>query len=198
MPDDAATPGGEPSEERQAGNAENADAAADVADVIPTKRAIPVERVALVAGLIVGAVLAGLVGWLGFRVYEADTTQAQRNLFVQAARQGAVNLSTVDYEHADADAQRILDSATGKFYDNFSHRIPSYIENAKRMRSKLVGTVIEAGLQSQTGDLGRVLVAVTVRSSDPAQAEQEPALWRMQLTVQKTGNVGKVSDVVFV
>jgi Mce-associated membrane protein len=66
------------------------------------------------------------------------------------------------------------------------------------MRSKLVGTVIEAGLQSQIGDLGRVLVAVTVKSSDSAQADQEPALWRMQITVQKTGDVGKVADVVFV
>jgi Mce-associated membrane protein len=195
MPDDAATPGGEPAEERQAGNAESADAAADVTSA---KRPIPVERIALVAGVIVGAVLAGLVGWLGFRVYEADTIQTQRNMFVEAARQGAVNLSTVDYEHADADAQRILDSATGKFYDNFAHRTQSYVDNAKRIRSKLVGTVIEAGLQSQTGDLGRVLVAVTVTSSDPAQAEQEPLLWRMQITVQKTGNVGKVSDVVFV
>jgi Mce-associated membrane protein len=168
MPDNAANPGGEPSEEW------------------------------LVAGLIAGAVLAVLVGWLGFRVYEANTIQAQRNLFVQAARQGAVNLSTVDYEHADADAQRILDSATGRFYDNFSHRTQSYIENAKRMQSKLVGTVIEAGLQSHIGDLGRVLVLVTVKSSDSAQADQEPALWRMQITVQKTGDVGKVADVVFV
>jgi Mce-associated membrane protein len=195
MPDDAATPCGTPSEERQAGSAE---APAGVEDVTPTKRPIAVERIALVAGLIVGAILAVLVGWLGFRVYEADTIQAQRNLLVQAARQGAVNLSTVDYEHADADAQRILDSATGKFYENFSHRRQSYIENAKRTRSKLVGTVTEAGLQTQSGDLGRVLVAVTVRSSDPAQADQEPALWRMQITVQKTGSVGKVSDVVFV
>jgi Mce-associated membrane protein len=197
MSDDAVTPGGQPSEERQPANAETADAATGVT---PAKHPTPtsVDGIALVAGLLVGVVLAGLVGWLGFRVYEADSIQAQRNLFVQAARQGAVNLSTVDYEHADADAQRILDSATGKFYDNFSRRTQSYIDNAKRARSKLVGTVIDAGLQSQTGDLGRVLVAVTVRSSEPAQAEQEPALWRMQITVQKTGNVGKVSDVVFV
>jgi Mce-associated membrane protein len=200
MPDDAATRGeettDETTEERQPGK--DAEAAADGVGVTPTRRAIPVERIALVAGLLVGAVLAGLVGWLGFRLYEADTIAAQRNMFVQTARQGAVNLSTVDYEHADVDAQRILDSATGKFYDNFSHRTQSYIENAKRARSKLVGTVIEAGLQSQTGDLGRVLVAVTVKSSDPAQAEQEPALWRIQITVQQTGNGGKVSDVVFV
>jgi Mce-associated membrane protein len=201
MPDDAAPPGGESSEQRQTGKTENVDAAAEaVADVTPATCSIPIERVALVAGLIVGTVLAGLVGWLGFRVYEADAIEAQRSLFVQTARQGAVNLSTIDYEHADADAQRILDSATGKFYDNFSHRMQSYVENAKRTRSKLAGSVIDAGLQSQTGDRGRVLVAVTVRSSsaDPAQVEQQPALWRMQITVQKTDNVGKISDVVFV
>jgi Mce-associated membrane protein len=184
MPDDPATPSGEPAE--------------DVANVPPAERPVPVERIALVAGLIAVVVLTGLVGWLSFRAYEADSLEAQRNLFVQAARQGAVNLSTVDYEHADADAQRILDSATGKFYDSFSHRRRSYIENAKRTRSKLVGTVTDAGLQSQTGDVGLVLVAVTVRSSDPAQAGQEPQLWRMQITVQKIGDAAKVSDVVFV
>ena len=102
---------------------------------------------ALVAGLIVGVMLAGLVGWLGFRAYEAHNLDTQRNLFVQAASQGAANLLTVDYQHADADAQRILNSATGKFYDSFSRRKQSYIDNAKRTRSQLVGTVTDAGLE---------------------------------------------------
>jgi Mce-associated membrane protein len=181
MSGDAATPSGKLGE--------------DVVNVPPAKRPVRVERIALIAGMIAVAVLTGLIGWLTFRAYEADSIQAQRNLFVQAASQGAANLSTVDYEHADADAQRILDSATGKFYDSFSHRRQSYIENAKRTRSKSVGTVTDAGLQSQTGDLGRVLVAVTVRSPDPAQ---EPQFWRMQITVQKMGDVAKLSDVVFV
>jgi Mce-associated membrane protein len=171
---------------------------AEAGDVSPTKPPMPAERIALVAGLIGAAVLAALVGWLGFRVYEASTIEAQRNLFVQAARQGAVSLSTVDYEHAGADAQRILDSATGKFYDSFSHRMQSYIDNATRTRSKLVGSVTEAGLESQTRQAGRVLVAVTVRSSDPRQAEQEPQFWRMRITVQKMGDVAKVSGVEFV
>lgn len=176
MADDAAAPGGVP----------------------PTKPTIPAERIALVAGVVGAAVLAALVGWLGFRAYEANTIEAQRNLFVQAARQAAVNLSTVDYEHAGADAQRILDSATGKFYDSFSRRTQSYIDNATQTRSKTTGAIIDAGLESQTGDVGRVLVAVTVRSSDPRQAEQEPQFWRMRITVQKTGDIAKVSDVEFV
>ena len=177
------------------------EASADPVDVVflrPAQLPAQVERIALVAGLVAGVVLAGLVGWLGFRAYEAHDLDGQRNLFVQAASQGAANLLTVDYHHADADAQRILDSATGKFYDSFARRKQSYIDNAKRMRSQLVGTVTDAGLESRNGDLGRVLVAVTVKSSDPAQAHQEPQFWRIRVTVKRVGDVAKVSDVVFV
>jgi Mce-associated membrane protein len=191
MPDGAATSGGE----------SVADSPGDPVDVVhlrPIQSPTQVERIALVAGLVAGVLLAGLVGWLGFRACEAHNLEAQRNLFVQAARQGAANLLTVDYQHADADAQRILDSATGKFYDSFGRRKQSYIDNARRMRSKLVATATDAGLESRNGDQGKVLVAVTVKSSDPTQAQQEPQFWRIRVTVKKMGDVAKVSDVVFV
>jgi Mce-associated membrane protein len=194
MPDDAATSGGEPVVDTSADPPDPV----DVVFLWPVQAPAQVERIALVVGLVAGVVLAGLVGWLGFRAYEADNLDAQRNLFVQTARQGAVNLLTVDYQHADADAQRILDSATGKFYDSFARRKQSYIDNAKRMRSQSVGTATDAGLESRNGDQGKVLVAVTVKSSDPAQARQEPQFWRLRITVKKTCNIAKVSDVVFV
>jgi len=186
MPDDAATSGGE------------SDAPVDVVYLQRIQRPGQVERIALLAGLTAGAVLAVLVGWLSFRTYEAQNRETQRDLFVQAAQDVAVNLSTVDYQHADADAQRILDSATGKFADSFSRRKQLYIDNAKRMRIKSLGAVTDAGLESQNGDRGRVLVAVTVKSADPAQAQQEPQFVRMRVTVQKVGGVAKVSDVAFV
>jgi Mce-associated membrane protein len=194
MPDDAATSGGEPVEDVSADPAEPL----DVVFLHPVQSAAQAERIALVVGLVAGMVLAGLVGWLGFRAYEAHNLDAQRSLFVQAASQGAANLLTVDYQHADADAQRILDSATGKFYDSFARRKQAYIDNAKRTRSQLVGTVTDAGLETRNGDQGRVLVAVTVKSSDPAQTHQGPHFWRIRVTVTKTGDVAKVSDVVFV
>ena len=194
MPDDAATSGGEPVEDASAEPAEPL----DVVFLRPVQPPAQAERIALVIGLVAGAVLAALVGWLGFRAYEAHNLDAQRNLFVQAARQGAANLLTVDYRHADGDAQRILDSATGRFHDSFARRKQSYIDNAKRMRSQLVGTVTDSGLESRTTNQGRVLVAVTVKSSDPTQAQQEPQFWRIRITVNKTGDVAKISDVVFV
>ena len=174
------------------------DVPVDVVYLRPTQPAAQVERFALIGGLVAAVALAGLVGWLGFRTYEARDREAQRSLFVRAAEDIAVNLSTVDYQHADADAQRILDSATGKFADSFSRRKQLYIDNAKRARSKSLGAVTDAGLESQNGDQGRVLVAVTVKSADPAQAQQEPQFVRMRVTVQKTGKVAKISDVAFV
>jgi Mce-associated membrane protein len=181
MPDDAVTSGGEP-----------------VADLPPSPTPTQVERIALIAGLAAGVLLAALVGWLGFRVYEADRLEAQRDIFVQAARVGAANLLTVDYQHADADAQRILDSSTGKFYDRFARQKQSYIDNAQRMRSKLVATATDAGLESRNGDQGKVLVALTVKSSDPVHTQHEPQFWRVRVTVKKMGDTAKVSDVVFV
>lgn len=145
---------------------------------------------ALVAGQIVVIVLAGLAGWLSFRVYEDHEAEERRELFVQAAREVAVDLTTIDYAHPDADVQRIVDSATGSFANSFSTHWWPILE-----RSKLVGTVSDVGLESQTGDVGRVLVAMTVRASKPAQAQQEPQLWRMRVTVQKVGDRGKISAV---
>jgi Mce-associated membrane protein len=183
MPEDAAISGGE------------SDAAADVVYLRPAQSPAKVERIALVVGLVAGVALAGLVGWLVFRTYEAQKGETQRNLFVQTAQDVAVNLSTVDYQHADADAQRIADSATGGFADSFARRRQAYIDTATRTRSRLLGTVTDVGLESQKGEEGRVLVAVTVRSADP---RQEPQYLRMRLTVQKVGDVAKVSDVAFV
>ena len=182
MAEDAAVPG--PVEESRP------------ADALPANGSI--HRMALLAGQVVVVVMAGLAGWLSFRVYQDHQADARRDLFVQTASQGAVNLTTIDYEHADADVQRILDSATGSFHNTFSQRGQPFLDLVKQERSKLVGTVSDAGLESQSGDMGQVLVAVTVKSSKPEHAQQEPQHWRMRITVQKVGDQGKISNVAFV
>ena len=91
--------------------------------------------------------LAGLCGWLGYRAYESRKAADERNLFLQVGRQGALNLTTIDFEHADADVQRILDSATGSFYDDFQARAQPFVEVVKQAKSKSVGTITEAGIE---------------------------------------------------
>jgi len=143
--------------------------------------------------------LVGLGGWLGFRVHQDHQVQAQRNLYVQVARQTAINLTTIDYTEVDADIKRVLDSATGAFHDEFQNRSQPFVEVVKKVQSKTEGTISEAGLLSYTKDQAQVLIAVAVKTSmAAAPADQEPHRWRMRLTVNKTGDSAKVSNVEFV
>jgi Mce-associated membrane protein len=143
--------------------------------------------------------LLGVGGWLGFRLHQDDQVQAQRNLYVQVARQTAINLTTIDYTEVDADIKRVLDSATGAFHDEFQNRSQPFVEVVKKVQSKSEGTISEAGLLSYTKDQAQVLVAVAVKTSmAAAPPDQEPRRWRMRLTVDKTGDSAKVSNVEFV
>ena len=149
------------------------------------------------AGAVVVAALTGLAGWLGYRAYQKHEAQVQRDLFVQIARQGAVNLTTINYTEVDADVQRIVDLATGAFRDDFEQRSKPFIEVVKAAQSKSEGTVTDAGLESQRGDSAQVLVAVAVKSRT-AGGEEAPREWRMRIEVRSVGDDAKVSNVVFV
>jgi Mce-associated membrane protein len=150
-------------------------------------------------GLAIIVALFGLGGWLGFRVHQDNQVQAQRNLYVQVARQTAINLTTINYSEVDADIKRVLDSATGAFHDEFQNRSQPFVEVVKKVQSKSEGTISEAGLLSYTKDQAQVLVAVAVKTSMAgAPPDQEPRRWRMRLTVDKTGDNAKVSNVEFV
>jgi Mce-associated membrane protein len=173
------------------------------AEDIDTKKRVPKWVSSIPSPTAVGVAiivaLLGLGGWLGFRVHQDDQVQAQRNLYVQVARQTAINLTTIDYTEVDADIKRVLDSATGAFHDEFQNRSQPFVEVVKKVQSKSEGTISEAGLLSYAKDQAQVLVAVAVKTSmAAAPPDQEPRRWRMRLTVDKTGDSAKVSNVEFV
>lgn len=155
-------------------------------------------RMGLVLGLAFVVALAGLCGWLGYRAQQARADDQLWALMIQVARQGAVNLTTIDYEHAESDVQRILDSATGQFHDDFQARSAPFIDVVKKAKSKSVGTVTEAGVESIDGQMGKVLVSVTVNTVSDGNAEPQPRYWRMRVTVDGERQGAKVSNVEFV
>ncbi len=178
--------------------ADDSSADGDDVDIAPVQRRRSHVRQALVVGLAALTALAALVGWLGFRAYQSHRADQQRSLFLQVGRQGAINLTTIDWQHADTDIARILNSATGTFFDDFSKRSQPFIDVVKQAQSKSVGTVTEAGLESETANDAQVLVAVTVKTSIASAPEQNPRAWRMRVSVQKVGEDVKVSNVEFV
>ncbi|BBZ15586.1 Mce protein [Mycobacterium branderi] len=196
----------EPEQAKTGGDdAEDYDAAVDAgADpdsddkAASTKRPMSPVRQATALGLLMVVALAGLLGWLGYRMYQTHQARQERELLIQVGRQGALNLTTIDWEHADTDIQRILDSATGTFYDDFSKRSRPFIDVVKKAQSKSEGTIVEAGLESHSGDEAQVLVAVSVKTSNLGAPDAEPRHWRMRIAVQKVGDDAKVSNVAFV
>lgn len=150
------------------------------------------------AGVVFVVALGCLIGWLGYLRYQTLQGQAQRNEFVEAARQGALNLTTIDYTTIDEDVRRILDSSVGALHADFEQRSQPFIDVVKKVRSTSQGTVTAAGLESQDGDQAQVLVAVLVKTSSAAGPESQPRGWRMRIGVQKVGDFAKVSNVQFV
>lgn len=216
MADDAAAPEGELTEtdttveptdtdetaleadETDDTDVDDADDADDAEVAAPRRAPWSHVKIALVAGLVGVLALAGLTGWLGYRTWESQRAESARELFLQVGRQGALNLTTIDWEHADADVQRILDSATGTFYDDFQKRAQPFAEVVKQAKSKSEGTIAEAGLETSTDNEAQVLVAVTVKTTNAGAPEQQPRAWRMRISVEKLGDEAKVSNVEFV
>jgi len=176
----------------------DADRESQVQEAKRTRKPMPPQRFALIVGLVVTVALGALAGWLGLRAQQSRESAQQRAVFLQAARQGALNLTTISYTEVDADIKRILDSSTGAFYDDFQKRSQPFVDVVKQSQSRSQGTIAEAGLESVQRDTAQILVAVSVKTSNAGAAEQQPRAWRMRISVQKLGDTAKVSNVEFV
>jgi Mce-associated membrane protein len=165
---------------------------------LASKEPMSAVRRAMLFGVVVVLASAVLLGWSGFRAYQSHEGQAQRSQFLQAATQGALNLSTIDWQQAERDVQRILDGATGQFYDDFATRSQPFVDVVKEAKSTSVGTITEAGLESEGVGSAQVLVAVAVKTSKTGAPEQDLRAWRMRMFVEKVGDQAKVSNVEFV
>jgi Mce-associated membrane protein len=154
-------------------------------------------RLVVLLGVVLVMTIGGLAGWLGYRALQAQREAALRAVFVQMARQGALDLTTIDYTHAGNDVHRILDGATGKFRADFQSRSQPLVDVVKQARSKSQGTITEAGLESFHQDSAQVLLAVAVTTTYAGNQSDSKA-WRMRIGMQKVGNSAKMSNVEFV
>ncbi len=188
-------------------DAEQLDAIADLSDTVDEtdvaakpslRQRLPRISPVVAVGLTLVVAVGALVGWLGLRAHQAQEGQALKNLYVQTARQAALNLTTISYTEADTDILRILDASTGAFREDFQRRSEPFVAVVKQARSKSEGTVTEAGLESVTGDGAQVLLAVSVRTSLAEGPAGPPRNWRMRISVAKDAAGARISNVQFV
>lgn len=152
-------------------------------------------RLGLTAGLIAVTVLLALDGWLAHRADQEHRQVLERTAFLEAGRQAALDLTSVEYTRVEADVQRILAASTGSFRADFERRSPPFVEEVLRTKSTSVGQIVEAAVESVAGEQAKVIVAVKVTTTRDGSSDQRVKSWRMRVYVSRTGAGFKVSNV---
>ncbi|MFC8530058.1 hypothetical protein [Nocardia sp. NPDC057227] len=137
-------------------------------------------------------------GFLGYQHREAAAQERREGEFAAAAKQGVVALTTLDFTHAAADVQRVLDNSTGTFRDDFQGRSADFTSVIEQSQVATEGTVNAVAVESMTDDSAVVLVAATSKVTNSGGAQQEPRAWRLSVTVQREGDTMRMSKVEFV
>ena len=140
----------------------------------------------------------GASGYMMWQRHEITERNQRVANFVAGARQGVVNMTSLDFNKAKEDVQRVIDSSTGQFRDDFQQRAKDFTTVVEQSKVVTQGTVNAAAVQSINGDYALVLVAATSRITNAAGAKDEPRNWRLKVTVKDDGGQYKMSKVEFI
>jgi Mce-associated membrane protein len=166
------------------------------------KRRLRLPRLKTVAAALAVLVIAGLLSGTGYMIWQHRIADDQRHRsaeFAAAARQGVVNLMSMDYNNAKESVQRVIDDSTGKFKTNFEAGADDLIKAMQQAKVATKVTVNDTAVESMDKDTGTVLVAATSQRTGPdaPKEDQQPRVWRVVISLQRDGDQLKVSDVEF-
>jgi Mce-associated membrane protein len=151
--------------------------------------------VALIVATVVTTVSAV---WLALQVYEHRETEQRRQDILAAARQSALNFTSLDYRHYERDSAHVLEGATGEFKEQFAGQTEELTKLVARNKSVSEGQVLEAGLVRSDEDSARVLVVADSKVSNVAVPEGESRTYRLQLDLVLEDGRWLTSAVEFV
>jgi Mce-associated membrane protein len=118
--------------------------------------------------------------------------------FTAAARQVVVTLMSIDAAKAKDDAQRIIDSSTGAFRDEFQNAAEAFVKTAQQAKVSTTTTVQDAAVDSMTDDTAVVLVAAKSTVTNAAGVKEEPRTWRLSVHLVRDDGQLKMSTMEFI
>lgn len=177
--------------------------AADVTDVVASAEAAEPAaaaakrrvRLATLVCALLFAILVAALGFLGWREYQQYRVNAASEAGLQAAKDYAVVLTTLDAKNIDENYRKSLDGATGEFKD-------AYSQGATQLRQVLIdnkasgtGIVVAAAVKSATPDKVEVLLFVDQSITNANNPSPRIDRNRIDMTMEKVGDrwlAGKV------
>jgi Mce-associated membrane protein len=154
----------------------------------------------VLVALVVAAVLLGIRDHRrreNTDVTAGGASSAQQSALA-AARGEAVALTTLDYQTAETDLNRVLAGATGPLRTQFEQEKNQLPATLAKTKSVSRGTVLSSALSSMSATRAQALVAVdaTVSGSDTS-ATGVLKHYRMVVTLQQVDGKWLASDVAF-
>jgi len=161
-----------------------------------TRRRTP--RPALVALALAVALLCGLRAASGYMFQNHLAATRDRDNVAQysaVARQGVVNLMAINYNSAQADVQRVLDSTTGQFRQQFEDTSKDLVKALQDAKVITEVNVTGVAVESMTANSAVVLVAATSQRGDADPQNRDPRTWRAVVTVTRDGGQLEISQM---
>ena len=159
---------------------------------------LSLSAISKAAAIILICAFAAATGYMMWQDHDA-TERAQRAAsFVAGARQGIINMTSLDFNRAKEDVQRVIDSSTGSFRDDFAQRAKDFTSVVEQSKVVTQGTVSSAALESMDEHSASVLILATSKITNAAGAKDEPRIFRLRVTVTEDGGQYKMSKVDFV
>jgi Mce-associated membrane protein len=154
---------------------------------------------ALTVGLVVATVLTtALTIWWGLGLRDQREADQRRQDILAAARQSALNFTSLDYRHYDRDSANVLKSATGDFKKQFAAQTEQLTQLVAENRSVSQGQVLEAGIVRSDEHAASVLVVADSKVTNTAVPKGEARTYRLRLDLVQRGGRWLTSDVEFV
>jgi Mce-associated membrane protein len=150
---------------------------------------------------VVIVLICAFVGASGYMMWQRhETTERNQRTanFIAGARQGVVNMFSLDFNRSKEDVQRVIDSSTGQFRDDLQQRAKDFTTVVEQSKVVTQGTVNAAAVQSIDGNSALVLVAASSQITNAAGAKDERRNWRLKVTVTDDGGQYKMSKLEFV
>jgi len=167
----------------------------------PARRRLRVpglSRLLAPAAIVAICALLGASGWMLWHHHNVMEERERSAAFIATARQGVINLTSLDFNKAKEDVQRVLDSATGEFRDDFQRRADDFTSVVKDSKAVTEGSVAATAVESMGKDSAVVLVLANERVTNLAGAKDQPRTFRFRVSVVRDGDELKVSKVEFV
>lgn len=143
-------------------------------------------------------VVTALTIWLALGLYAQAEADQRRQDILAAARQSALNFTSLDHRHYDRDSANVLAGATGDFKEQFAAQTKQLTELVDRNKSVSEGQVLEAGIVRSDENSARVLVVADSKVTNTAVPQGETRTYRLQLDLLHRGGRWLTSNVEFV